>query len=399
MFLIRICAVPVVIFVALVAFAGACQPSTGPIRIGAIYNLEGSQSSLDVPSANGARLAVKEINASGGIRRRAVELVLYDGKTDRQTIEEAARSLVERDKVTVVIGFSDSDMVLYAAPITAAAGSVFLTSGATSPTLPQRVKDLLFLAAFSDDAQAEAAAVYAFSTMKLKTAYLLYDSSMEYTVMLRDHFKARYKELGGTVVVEDNYRSGNKDLSGQIGRLKREVNSPEMLYIASGPDHVGPVVKQFREAGFSQPIFGGDAYDTPRLREIAGPHADNVFFTTHALMDEQAGPDRVKKFIAAYRAEYGRPPENAFAVLGYDAVNLVAEAIWTGRGDDPRSILVGLGLTDNFPGVTGKIGYEMGRRIPRKEITIVGLKNGRPTLAAQVSPPKRGSPFFPGHVH
>ncbi len=388
-------------FIVLIYFIASCGPaSTEPIRLGAIYNLEGSQASLDVPSANGAKLAIKEINASGGIRGRTAELVLYDGKSDRQTIEQAAHKLVEKDKVPAIVGFSDSDMVLYAAPITAAAGSVFLTSGATSPRLPEQVKDFLFLAAFSDDAQAEAAAQYAFSDLSLKAAYVLYDSSMEYTLILKDHFKAKYSDLGGRIVLENKYESGRKDFSAQIDSLKRQLKPvPEMLYIASGPDDIGAIAKQFREAGFNQPILGGDAYDTPLLPATAGPSADNIYFTTHAFMDERTGTERVKKFIAAYRAEYGRPPENAFAALGYDAVKLLAEAIKVGRGDDPRSILVGLGLTTDFPAVTGNINYELGSRIPRKEVTIIALKKGQPTLAAQVTPPKSASTFFPGHVH
>jgi len=91
--------------------------------------------SLDVPASNGAKLAAKEINAAGGVLGRQLELVMYDGKTDAATIGNAATQLVESDKAVIMIGFTDSDMTLAAAPIAAKAGIVFLTSGATSPQI------------------------------------------------------------------------------------------------------------------------------------------------------------------------------------------------------------------------------------------------------------------------
>lgn len=388
-----------VLLIAIILGLASCQSSTDPIKIGAIYNLEGAQASLDIPSANGAKLAVKEMNASGGVRGRTVELILYDGKTDQATIEKAARDLVEKDMVRAIVGFSDTDMVLYAAPIAARDGVVFMTSGATSPRLPEQVKDFLFLAAFSDDAQAEAAAQYAFNQLRFKTAYIMSDSQMEYTRILRDHFRAAYLLAGGSGVGEDRFETGSRDFSTQIGKFKQLRTVPDVLYIASGPDDIGPIVKQFREAGITQPIFGGDAYDTPLLAETAGPGADNIYFTTHAFLDEGTGTEPVRKFIAAYRAEYGKDPENAFAALGYDSVMLLANGIQKGHGDDPRSILVGLGLTRDFPGVTGNISYEGGSRIPRKDITIISIKKGRSTLAARVTPQKSASIFYPQHIH
>src|SRR4030042_3473378 len=129
----------------------SCGPSTQPaangsIKIAVIYNVTGGQASLDVPSYNGAKLAAKEINAAGGVLGRQIEIVFYDGKSDATTIGNAATQLVESDKVVAMMGFSDSDMTLAAAPIVAQGGLVFVTSGATSPKVPEQVPAYLFLA-------------------------------------------------------------------------------------------------------------------------------------------------------------------------------------------------------------------------------------------------------------
>ncbi|HDS44879.1 MAG TPA: amino acid ABC transporter substrate-binding protein [Methanomicrobia archaeon] len=363
-----------------------------PVKIGAIYNLAGAQSSLDTPSANGAQLAVKELNARGGIHGRELLLVLYDGKTDPRTIAECAHRLIDTDQVCAIIGFSDTDMVLAAAPIAADAKTVFITSGATSPKLPGAVPEYLFLACFGDNVQAAAGAEYACEYRGLKTAYLLVGEDREYTRLLAAYFRARYTELGGTILREDSFTGGTLNFSAQIAALKALNPAPELLYIASGPDEIGRIVKQFRDAGITQPIFGGDAYDTPELVRIAGAETSEVYFTTHALLDEDTGTDRARAFIAAYRTEYGVEPENAFAALGYDTVMLLADAIDRAGSDDPAAILGALAATKDWEGVTGSISYEPGSRIPTKGVTIVSVMNGTFTYSETVVPEQVPAP-------
>jgi len=112
-----------VIFVAVIVLSTPAEPAVAgqsdTIRIGAIYNLNGSQSSLDIPSARGARLAAELINERGGINGRPVVLTVYDGKTNTTEIVRAAKKLVDEDHVQAMIGMSDSDMVLPAAHVAA----------------------------------------------------------------------------------------------------------------------------------------------------------------------------------------------------------------------------------------------------------------------------------------
>jgi branched-chain amino acid transport system substrate-binding protein len=366
--------------------------AVSPIKIGAIYNLAGAQSSLDRPSANGAMLAVKELNGRGGIGGRELHLVLYDGKTDPGTIADDAHRLIGTDRVCAIIGFSDTDMVLAAAPIAAEAGTVFVTSGATSPKLAEDVPVYLFLACFGDNVQAAAGAEYASEQLGLKTAYLLVDEDMEYTRLLAAYFKERYTELGGAILLEDTFNSSATNFSRQIAALKGLDQTPELLYIASGPDKIGTIVKQFRDAGIMPPILGGDAYDTPELVRIAGAETSEVYFTTHALLDEATGTERARAFIAAYQAEYGVAPENAFAALGYDTVLLLADVIARAGSSEPDAILQSLQATKDWEGVTGSISYEQGSRVPTKGVTIVSVVNGTFTYAGTIVPEKVPAP-------
>jgi branched-chain amino acid transport system substrate-binding protein len=357
-----------------------------PIKIGNAYNATGSMSSLDVPASNGAKLAAKEINAGGGVLGRQIELVSYDGKTDPATITTIATQMIETDKVVAIGGFTDSDSALALGPIAQKAGVPFVTAGATSPLLPTQIGDMMFLAPFGDNVQAAVGAEFSLKNLKAKNSYLLIDKGSEYTVLLGKFFKDAFTKGGGKIALEDTYKSGDKNFSAQITKLKALKTKPDMLFISALPDDIGTLVKQVRQAGVNSPIVGGDGYDTPLLIEVGGASANNVYFTTHALMDEKGGTPAVKKFIAAYKKEYGKLPDNAFAALGYDTVYLIADAIKRAGATDGKKIRDALAATKGLKTVTGTISYAPGIRVPSKGVTVIGVKNKALYLAAELAP-------------
>jgi len=109
-------------------------------------------------------------------------------------------------------------------------------------------------------------------------------------------------------------------------------------------------------------------------------------------MDATLGTDAVKKFIAAYQAEFKIAPENAFAGLGYDTVKLLADAIKRAGSADPKAIRTALQATKDLPGVTGSISYNEGSRIPQKGVAVILVKDGKFTLAQELVPQKVPAP-------
>lgn len=379
---------------ATVAPAATQAPAAGEtIKIGGTYNLTGAMASLDVPASKGSKLAVKEINAAGGVLGKQIEYILYDGKTDSATNGNIATQLVSSDKVVAIVGNTDSDSALAIGPIAQKAGIPYLTAGATSPKLPDQVGDFMFLAPFGDNVQAAAGAEFSFNKLNAKTAWLFWDKGAEYTTLLAKYFKERYTELGGTIALEDTYSQGDTDFSAQITRLKALTPQPQLLYVAAlQASDAGAIAKQIRDAGITLPMVGGDGYDGPELVGVGGKGAENVFFTTHALISADKGTDKMKAFIKAYNQEYGNDPESAFAALGYDAVYLMVDAIKRAGSTDPKAIRDALAATKGFVGVTGTVTYQPGVRIPQKSVTIIAIVNGQYTLAAEVTPEKVPAP-------
>ena len=324
--------------------AGAAEAAGDTIKIGAPANLTGALSSLDAPSLNGEKLKAKEINDAGGVLGKQIELVVYDTKSDPTVIASVGSQLVNQDQVPVIAGFTDFDSVLALGPIAQQAGIPFVTPGATSPKLPEQVGSGMFLACFGDNVQAAAGADFLPKDLKAKSAYLISDNSTEYTTLLASYFKQAYEHNGGKLLGEDFYKSGDKSFAAQITKLKALGTKPDAVYIAAMPDDIGLVVKQMRQSGITQPIVGGDGYDTPLLLSVGGDAANGVYYSTHAFMAEDSTP-AIQKFYQAYQQAYGTPPETAFAALGYDTIGLIADAINRAGSAEPAKIRDALAAT------------------------------------------------------
>jgi len=281
--------------------------------------------------------------------------------------------------------------VLASGPTIQKAGLPFVTAGATSPKIPSQVGDMLFLACFGDNVQAAAGAQFGYQKFG-KSAYLLWDKGIEYTTLLGSYFKTAYTDMGGSIVLEDQYDDKATDFSAQIAKVKALPVQPDFYYIAAMPYNVGTVVKQFRDAGLTGPIIGGDGYDDPSWIVAAGAASEDVYFTTHALNDGTEGSEAYKAFFAAYKAKYQHDPENAFAALGYDAIYLLADAITRAGSTDPVAIQKALEETKNFSGITGLITFGAGEHIPQKSVTIIALKGGKYTPGAELVPSKVPAP-------
>jgi len=342
-----------------------------PIKIAALYNLTGGMSSIDAPAYRGAQLAVKQINANGGLLGREVELVGIDTQTDQQEAAKGAQKAMSED-VVAGIGYGDTTFTMAAAPVFQNNGIPFVTSGATHPKLPEWVGEYMFMTAFGDDDQSYAIADYAYNQLDLRNVVVWTDRSMDFTMAISNFFQERWKDLGGKVVANDSFMAGDTDFSAQIARLQNQDNA-DAVYIAAIPSEAGLTVKQIRESGLDIPILSADGFDTELVASVPGPqNANDIWFSSHAYRasDRQV----VEDFIAAYKDEYGREPENSFCPLGYDAIGLIANAIRNAGSADPKEIRDALEKTRGYNAVTGEVSYIRENGVPPKPISIIEVQ-------------------------
>lgn len=360
------------VFLAMTAMAQAADP----IKIAGLYNLTGGMSSIDAPALNAAKLAAKLINDKGGLLGgRMIEVVGIDTKTDQQEAATGAKKALSMD-VAAGIGYGDTTFVMAAAPLFQAKGIPFVTSGATHPELPKWVGNCMFMVPFGDDDQSFAIADYATDKLKVKNVAVWTDNSMDFTKAMAKFFKQRITDRGGKVVLDDFFMMGDKDFSAQIARLKNANPKPDAVFVSSIPNEAGLSVKQIREAGLTMPILSGDGFDTELITTVPGDKlANDVFFATHTYRGDSR--PEVKAFIEAYKKEYGKEPENAFAPLGYDAVALIADAIVRAGSAEKGALQKALAATKGYKAVTGEISYTRASGVPLKPVSVVSVKGGK----------------------
>ncbi|MDO4323848.1 MAG: ABC transporter substrate-binding protein [Lachnospiraceae bacterium] len=366
--------VSVLLTAALLTSGMSVMAEEDTIKIGALFNLTGGQASIDTPSYQGFKLKADEINAAGGINGRMIEVVSYDGKTDQATCANNAKKMIDVDNCVVISGFSDSNYALAAGAITQEKQVPFVITGATLPDLCEQIGDYSFMIPFGDDTCAYAAAEYAYAELGTK-CYLLIDQSMEFTKTLAECFQERFEELGGEIVATDNYMNGDPDFSAQIDKFTNNDGGAEFMFFSGVPDDAGPLVLQYRDKGVELPIVSGDGFDTPLIAEVAGDQAHDVYVSTHCSYTNEA--ENIQNFVAAYTEAYGTAPENAFAGLGYDAMDLIGQALATVEDPtDTAAIKDAIEATTEFKGVTGTISYTADSHKPDKTASILELSDG-----------------------
>ena len=348
--------------------------------IGAIYNLHGFQSNLDIPSSHGARLSVTEVNRNGGLLGRSVKLVVVDGISKPKVIARKTAAMLKRYRdMPALLGLSDTDMVLAAAPVAAASQRLFLTSGATSPQLPEQIPEYLFLACFGDNVQAAAAAETAWHDLAARTVAVLYAAENTYAGLLQGYFRSRFTELGGAV---STVRAYTPD---QLDGISAGLEGVDLVFLATGSaDEAVTIIQQLRDAGVNAPVFGGDSYDSEQLWQQY-PTIHDVYFTTHAYLGEDNSNPLVQSFRQAYIDTFDSQPD-AFAALGYDTTHLLMQAIHQAGSIDPTAVRHALASIQEFTGVTGTMRYPPGSHIPVKSVTVLRIQQGETALFNELVP-------------
>jgi branched-chain amino acid transport system substrate-binding protein len=375
---IRIAAAVVVMALATSATARA---QSGPIELGALYHTSRPQAVFDEPSHNGARLAVETINADGGVLGRNLALVVGEGQSVAGAWGRTVPSLIAANPdVVVLFGLSDSDNALAAGEAAAREKRVFVTSGATSPRLPQQVPAFLFMAAFGDNVQAAAAAEWAYGSLGARRALVLYDPHRIYTTLLEGYFATHFEGLGGTVTAVEAIEPRSVDPS------VPDLGDVDIVFLsAETAEDAARMIPLVRSAGFAGPIIGGDGYDAPAVWSLH-PDVASVYFTTHVYLGRDNPDPLVVRFMDAYASAVPRQGPTGFSALAYDTVGLLTAALANAGAAEPAAVAAGLNAISDYEGVTGTISFAGGNRVPRKSVTILSIEDGAQSFVAEVTP-------------
>ena len=357
----------------------AAARAAEPVKVGFFMSITGRDASFGEASLRGARLAVDEINAAGGVLGRPLELVVEDNRSQAGESATAAKKLIARDRVVALIGECSSARTLEAAPVAQAAGVPLVTPASTNPKVTE-TGDAVFRVCFIDPFQGDVLATFARQRLNLKRAALLIDAGSPYSVGLADYFSRKFKALGGEIVATQKYAGADTDYRAQLTSLR--AAAPDAIFLPGYYVTAGLVAKQAKQLGLTATLLGGDGFEAPQLLEIGGAALDGAYYSTHfAAENSDAGS---RRFVAAYQGRFGAVP-NGLSALTYDSVRLVADAVTRAGSTERAAVRAALAATRDFPGVTGRTSINA-QRDAEKSAAIIAVRGGKLQFVEAIAP-------------
>jgi len=338
--------------------AAASPAAGGPLKIGMLFDYTGSLAEFGPNMETGAQLAVKQINAAGGVLGKPIQLIKADSGTNPQVAVEAATRLVNVEGVQAIVGSLSSGVTIAVAEGVAVPNKIVMISPAsTSPALTEvKDNDFLFRTTLSDAAQGVVLADWALEQGYKKAATTYTNNA--YGKGLSDQFVKSFEAKGGTVTAAVSHE---QEQTTYLSELQKAVEGdPEVLVAISYPAEGKVYLKEAIENNLIKKFLFVDGTKSQDIIDAIG--AENLEGTTGTSPSAPEKPELTAKFDAEYKAEYGKDvPPLPYIRESYDAVVAIALAAEAAKSTDPTKIRDQLRKVDGPPGTqieTGAAGIK-----------------------------------------
>ncbi|MHC1783620.1 MAG: ABC transporter substrate-binding protein [Anaerolineaceae bacterium] len=357
------------------------------LKIAILAPLTGPVPAFGVSVRNGALMAIDEWNTRGGVLGKKIVPIVEDSQCTADPAVSAANKVINEDGVKFIIGevcsgasipvseIANAQKVLMISPTSTNTSVTVNNSGATKP--------YIFRACFIDPFQGIVAARFALQTIKADSVFILYNPDDEYVRGLAESFGTAFVDGGGIIVGKEPYSSQDTDFSAILAKISEA--KPDLVYLPDYFQIANLVSKQANEKGILIPPFmGGDGWDSSDLDLNT---LNGSYFTNHYSPDstEPEVIAFVRDYGSLYKDEAGQPSvPDAIAVLGYDAANLLLEAIMDAGSDDTDAVRKEL-ETGIFNLVTGTLTMDEFHN-PVKSAVVLGIKDGKVMFVQKIEP-------------
>lgn len=298
-----------------------------PVKIGVSTMLSGDWAALGNNIVNAAKLAVVNINSSGGINGREVQLVVQDSGLDSKTGLSAVQKLINTDGVRYIIGGTSSNGTMASAPVVNQNHVIYMTP-VTGGTDIDSAGEYVFRTANSDLLSGRDLAEAAY-----KLGYKKVDTITEvtsYTLDMDKTFENTFKSLGGVISVSEQFQPGTTDFRTIVAKVKS--SKPDAVLVLSQTGIGGAhFVKQVKEVGISGPFFTDFTFmSNADVKKIIGSF-EGIYFADPAYNSDAS---TTQAFFSLYQKVYGTASMIPFhAASTYDSVMMLADSL-RAVGDD-----------------------------------------------------------------
>lgn len=344
------------------------------VKVGVFLPLTGDNAAGGELELRGIKLA-NQLHPE--VLGKKVELVVADNKSDKAEAASVAARLIEKDKVSVLVGS-------YGSSLSMAAGNIVkenkVPAVGTSCTNPQVTanNDYYFRACFIDPFQGKVMAEYAHQNGFKKVA-IVQEVSNDYSVGLAKFFREEFVKLTGdenSIVDVANYQTGDKDFTAILTNIK--ALNPDAVFAPGNFTESALLVKQARQLGIDAQFMGGDTWETQEFIDVGGKDVEGVALST-AFDREKASTKEAKKFLDAYTKEYNGEP-SALTAMAYDAYLIAVSGIEkAGTATDTVKIRDAIAATKDLECVTGMTTLDENGD-PIKGVVIKTVKDGKFTF-------------------
>ncbi len=365
----------------------AAPPAAGgKIPVGLNVELSGGAATYGTDARDGALLAIEQINAAGGVLGQQLEPIVKDCKSAADEAMSISSALVGQ-KIVAQIGPLTSGDVAGSTPIMMENKIPLIAPAATAVNVTvdektNKIKDYIFRVCFIDPFQGTLMANFAATDLKAKNAVIFKDSSTDYAKGLAQYFKKTFEEKGGKIVAEEGFVKDDRDFKAVLTKIRS--SNPDFIYVPGYYQEVAPLIKQARDLGITCPIGGCDGWVSDDMVKVAGAaNLNNTYLTSDFSAEDKDA--KVVKFVGDFKAKYSDKAPNSFNALGYDAVQLLVQAIKDAGEAQPEKIKDALAKVKDFTGVTGKMTIDANHN-PIKAGIIIEYKDGKQVMKTRVQP-------------
>jgi len=299
------------------------------ITFGLAGPMTGQYAAIGVQFINGARQAIADVNAAGGVLGRQLKPEIGDDVCD----PKQARSVAEKfsaQHVAVVIGHYCSSSSIPASDAYLDGGILEITPASTNPVFTDRGMWNVFRTCGRDDQQGAIAGAYIAKNFNGKNIAILQDKST-YGKGLADEMKKALNKAGVKEKMYEAYTQGDKDFNALVSKLK--MNAIDVVYVGGYHTEAGLILRQMREQGLSSQMISGDALATNEFWSITGAAGEGMMFTFGA--DPRKRPSAAA--VVARFKDKGIDPEG-YTLYTYAAIQIWAAAANKAKTLDPKKV-------------------------------------------------------------
>lgn len=351
------------------------------IKIANIVELSGGGATAGTNFKNGVELAVKEINAEGGILGKKLETIT----TDTQSNPGVAKGLTQKavdNEVFAIFGpvFSGSIMVSMAESRKAEIPNF---TGGEAASITKQGNPYVFRTSFTQETAMPKVARYINEVTKAKTLAIIYVNN-DFGKGGLDSIK---KALAGTdtkIVAEISSDSGQVDFSAPV--LKAKQSNADALFAYSNEEESARILRELRKQGWTKPVIGETTLTGQKVIDLAGEAANGAI--AHVGLTVDAPIPAIRAFRAKFEKAYNYTSDHN-GMKGYSGVYALKAAIEKVGKADRKAVAAALhGLkvtTDKYPGVLMNVEFDKNGDLDRESF-MVEVKNGKQEVIAMVPP-------------